>query len=532
MKMFILFFLISFSFLYCSDYNNNLIEFDNNIIKIKITQKEFEQKSYNEKVEILSQTSNQIINYVSNYFNSNDIVFIISSLKEDKNNQIIITKQPDKRIEKILNSNILFATDLKQSIFHNKLIKNIVDNLNKQFGYKYEFDKIAENTEGFTDTQVYNVHLNEYRKKYIIRALMYHDIAKSIIGQNLKSDEEKIMELFDWVYINISKNSEILYNYDFNDLPLYLMIRGAGACDRSAWVLCTLAYHLGFDAHLIYLYKNLEDTESFHTVAEIKVNNKWYVFDPYNYKIYKESIYQLSKKDKNFKYSMIFFNSLESRSLLPIMKLVEIIAETILDNQKFSFDIFNSIYSYILHIDEFKINKKNYKEFCESLTNDIINKINELNAIRLEPLTIRFARWDYPFRLKGYYFDNFWNTVKKEAFPFIEIIENVRMKQLLGKYEEADKIFEELLKTNTNNKFFESEVEYFHILNTYYQKSYKEIPELIEEYLNKYPESKRKEILLILLARTYEQLEEEVKNECKKIGLPITKIKKINSQSN
>ena len=76
--------------------------------------------------------------------------------------------------------------------------------------------------------------------------------------------------------------------------------------------------------------------------------------------------------------------------------------------------------------------------------------------------------------------------------------------------------------TNDTSDLVSSEIKYFIILNSYYEKKYEDVSEKIDEYLEKYPNTKHRDILLLLLARSYEALTVETKNECKKYGLPVS----------
>jgi len=54
-----------------------------------------------------------------------------------------------------------------------------------------------------------------------------------------------------------------------------------GVCDRQAWVLCELAYQLGYEAQIVYL-RNPNTLVSPHTVCEIRKERNTWVADPYS----------------------------------------------------------------------------------------------------------------------------------------------------------------------------------------------------------------------------------------------------------
>lgn len=55
---------------------------------------------------------------------------------------------------------------------------------------------------------------------------------------------------------------------------------GRGLCDRQAWVLCELAYQLGFETQIVYL-RDPDTLISPHTIAEIRKGNMVWTADPY-----------------------------------------------------------------------------------------------------------------------------------------------------------------------------------------------------------------------------------------------------------
>lgn len=70
------------------------------------------------------------------------------------------------------------------------------------------------------------------------------------------------------------------YGDQIDDIAAYeILEKGFGACDQKALVLVALAEQAGIEGHLVYLYGY--DSISHHTVAELKVNQSWAMFDPY-----------------------------------------------------------------------------------------------------------------------------------------------------------------------------------------------------------------------------------------------------------
>jgi hypothetical protein len=55
--------------------------------------------------------------------------------------------------------------------------------------------------------------------------------------------------------------------------------RGYGSCDQTAHVFATLAHYAGYDVHLLFL--RAPDGVSPHTVAEVRIDGRWVLVDPF-----------------------------------------------------------------------------------------------------------------------------------------------------------------------------------------------------------------------------------------------------------
>jgi len=111
---------------------------------------------------------------------------------------------------------------------------------------------------------------------YIRRAFFYKKTAVAIV-KGLKSNREKVMALFNWTCENVQSPPA---GKDTAALPIDIIKRGYGGCDRSAWVLVALAQQLGYPAHIFYMI-NPETNTSPHTIAQIFLDGKWVLFDTY-----------------------------------------------------------------------------------------------------------------------------------------------------------------------------------------------------------------------------------------------------------
>jgi len=65
---------------------------------------------------------------------------------------------------------------------------------------------------------------------------------------------------------------------DIGVMPHTILLRGYGACDRSAWVLCTLLESLGIGAYVVYL-RDPQTGASHHTIAAAEIDNNLFLLD-------------------------------------------------------------------------------------------------------------------------------------------------------------------------------------------------------------------------------------------------------------
>lgn len=96
--------------------------------------------------------------------------------------------------------------------------------------------------------------------------------------QGRATDEERIAALMMWSHENVRPSyaaPDRVEGGNFYDI----VRRGFGYCDQSAHVLSTLAYYAGYDARLALLRRS--DGVSPHSVAEIRVGDRWIAVDPW-----------------------------------------------------------------------------------------------------------------------------------------------------------------------------------------------------------------------------------------------------------
>lgn len=108
-----------------------------------------------------------------------------------------------------------------------------------------------------------------------------------------KGDSDALKMLFDAVAQRVEPVEK-----GSNDIPWPYRIweRGYGVCDRQAWLFCELAYQLGWETQIVYLWDNVTK-KSPHTVAEVRKGKKVYFIDVL-YKVFLDkSVAEVAKDD-------------------------------------------------------------------------------------------------------------------------------------------------------------------------------------------------------------------------------------------
>lgn len=111
-----------------------------------------------------------------------------------------------------------------------------------------------------------------------IAGLALLDRVQRRITAGAPSDRERLDALMRWSHENVvpqSAGPDRIIPDDF----LSIVRRGHGYCDQSAHVLAVLARLAGYDARLLFL--RAPDSTSPHTVAEVRVDSRWILIDPW-----------------------------------------------------------------------------------------------------------------------------------------------------------------------------------------------------------------------------------------------------------
>lgn len=104
----------------------------------------------------------------------------------------------------------------------------------------------------------------------------YTHLVKNIT-ENSKSDKDRAIALLGWTHNNIKKRPQELVVVD--DHVWHTIVRGYGVEDQFSDVFSTLCNYAGIEA--FYSWVNSSELSSRMTFSFVKIENKWYVFDPY-----------------------------------------------------------------------------------------------------------------------------------------------------------------------------------------------------------------------------------------------------------
>lgn len=143
--------------------------------------------------------------------------------------------------------------------------------------------------------QTYTIRIPLYFKilGFFDRHFNYDLLVKGII-ESAKTDEERVMKIFEWTYNNIRKVPKGFPIVD--DHVLNIIIRGYGTDDQSADVFSTLCNYAGVDVFFTWL--NTKDNKSRRAFSFVKLGNRWSMFDPYNGVYFKNKRGQVASLDE------------------------------------------------------------------------------------------------------------------------------------------------------------------------------------------------------------------------------------------
>jgi hypothetical protein len=111
----------------------------------------------------------------------------------------------------------------------------------------------------------------------------YIELVKRIV-KDAKTDEERVMRIFEWTYENVKKTPPGLPIID--DHVWHIVVRGYGARDQFSDIFATLCNYARVKAFYSWIYT--KDRSSRIPLSFVKLDKKWCVFDSYNGTYFKD----------------------------------------------------------------------------------------------------------------------------------------------------------------------------------------------------------------------------------------------------
>jgi transglutaminase-like putative cysteine protease len=118
--------------------------------------------------------------------------------------------------------------------------------------------------------------VNNNNRQFMFEQLVYKELCYSIT-QDAKTDSAKIMQVFEYVSNNCRQpqgNENPKYNCTYD-----VLTNKTASCDQQVWLLMALLRVEDIDAQMVFLRGS--DSISHHTVAEVEINKKWVMLDPF-----------------------------------------------------------------------------------------------------------------------------------------------------------------------------------------------------------------------------------------------------------
>ena len=394
------------------------IEFAGDRIVFHTTPEQFLALSYDQRADLISRQVSAVVHYVKALTGAFDIADVVSRPDSRGGAEFRIGMDPNSDLIQIMACNYAFSTNIRCHPNQAAFFRKMLTDLNRATGFDFKLEDFLDRACGFSDTDFMQADLSDGAKRYIARAMIIRVISRAIIGDGKHSAREKLERLMDWTFINVSNHfTRVIDGYeefvDFNDIPLELMLRGMGDCDRSAWVLSRLAHHAGLEGHVVYLHRpGMEGRASFHTIAEIRTDRGWVAVDPFNDLIHEKGVVELSRDTDYFKHSWIFINSSPAQAFLPVMRLAEMICRIYVPDQRLFRDVRQATASYLADCYGSSVSPDKTMKLLQCMTGS--------HACRPASDEVSLTRWEFPFWMRGYYFQNAYLIYKYRKLPFLE----------------------------------------------------------------------------------------------------------------
>ncbi len=323
--------------------------------------------------------------------------------------------------------------------------------------------------------------------EYIRKVAVYKKLADSVT-KGIDSEREIVFALFDWVVRNIAINcgkKETNIGKETTAFPYDYMLRGFGGCDRSSWVLATLASQAGFHANNIALPN--------HSMTQIYVENGWALFDPFYNVIFmndgkllglddlSELKGVINSNDSYMRKEQIFDDLKQCRieiicdpfSLLPKIKNLDGLL-------KENYDIAPNIYYDILEELSFTISSMSEEDIVEDGIVSIPHKIDgTMHNVYISM---------YPFVERiTYTFGKYSNNIERN-YPYLKYFAAAREFQISGAYLKAINEYERLMALPAH-KDIKDKLIYNQALCFYEINNLSAAKKLFKRFRKEYPDS-------------------------------------------
>jgi len=472
-------------------------------IVFRTTPEEFLSLPYEARAKRIASWVAAVVGWTQSFTGSRDITEVASRLNFEANRTVRIGA-PGDYLSGAFRLNYEFTKDVRYPDSQDRFVRMMVSFINQTDGAHLSYDEYLRKMRGFTDTGFLRPTLSSGARWYVERAMILRDIARAIPDAAGAPARALLDALTEWTFINVSNHFERALPgrpefTDYNDLPLELMIRGMGSCDRSAWVLSKLAYHAGLESNIVYLHKpGMEGKGSFHTIAEVRApDGRWRAVDPFNNIIYDKSVIELARDTDYFRNSWIFPNHATPSAFLPVMKIAEDICRFYVPDQRLFFDVGRTVTTFV---------EEHFPDARAEAAGKILMGMCQGYAVKMDPDPVSLTRWELPFWLRGYYYQRAYLDYKFKKLPFLKKIREARIQQLLGHYEAAEAGFEDMRRLENGDVLFNEERAYFAVLNDYYKGDYPSVVESVRRFEAKYPAIPRNQMLRYVLAKSLVQL--------------------------
>jgi tetratricopeptide (TPR) repeat protein len=382
----------------------------------------------------------------------------------------------------------------------------------------------------FTDEEIMRTSYTMDSIYLIWRCINYKRISEHIV-EGLTTAEAKVSALLDWTHRNISLGA----GEDFVAFPMDIMLRGYGLCDKSAYVMATLADQLGYPSAVVDLRRQSGShavalifmpacrparpdghrdaggstdagREGFTPACGVLPEGKWVVVDPCIGIVFRNHDQSIATLDDILHHPELaqitnFYRKMGSQCFANYLVCGPVASAWVgLPRMKIIQEVFNEFSPKppkIYHnLDE------DIRFALQSLFNchDFSFPFKDKDGI------FRLSLYGFPFGLRLNDKEGIVNKMQREemSFPdFIPHYRDARLSYLIGNYKEALTQYDALLKTSPN-KDYSNEIEYFKCLCWFDGKGYANAIQSLEKYLKDYPESKWKTGARYHLARSYE----------------------------